>query len=691
MYVACALRQFHTVLRQIDHNQGLSKTPKTKENKVKKKRKGPQGLAVPTVIPAPKVLPNGDHFNIEIGQGHALYYMCAYLSDQPAAAVSQCSTEDGHVGTKLQIKLANMAWLKGHPVSEETYKIVVIAYNGDGTVKSDPTSFEFRTKSSLETQAETPPGLVNDAEALAVTEPIPAPTPKAPPGGDKKDTPLWEILLRELEELKGDLDSAYDRFIQNGAMPPVEFLDLSSETIGRIENQVIEFLHNNPDSTESFNPVMEKGDEVLNKFDQLIEIRKKNTVPMATTTTAASAAPAAATSRTAAPAAAGTPAAPAAAGTPAAPAAAGTPAAPAAAGTPAAPAAAGLVAVARAAAAATPAAATPRTAAPAAAGTPAAPAAATPRTAAPATGTPAVATTAVATPRTITPAAGTTATAGAPAAAAATTAAAPATGAPAATAAAPAAATPRTTAPAAGTTATAGAPAAAAATTAAAPATGAPAAAATAPAVAVAPVHIVTLGGVDAENNNFKLTLILGIIALILLGSAFFYYASRNQTLDADRTDAAGTKAQATAEIEAARRLQVETMDRLHKLGDEVEGMRRAQHVTPPKPESPAPTPAPATPPVQPTPTNSTATNTVVQVEIIKRQQIVVVDEPEIRVVKAPPIVRFEDAIVPSSSPLVQRDQMGEVQFYYPTETGDWYGYGKHPQQRGFNGFRRSF
>lgn len=67
-----------------------------------------------------------------------------------------------------------------------------------------------------------------------------------------------------------------------------------------------------------------------------------------------------------------------------------------------------------------------------------------------------------------------------------------------------------------------------------------------------------------------------------------FFYATRSQTIDAERIGASDAKSAAVAEIENARRLQMETMDKMHSLQQNVEGYRRQKFVMPPPPTAPA-------------------------------------------------------------------------------------------------------
>ncbi len=89
------------------------------------------------------------------------------------------------------------------------------------------------------------------------------------------------------------------------------------------------------------------------------------------------------------------------------------------------------------------------------------------------------------------------------------------------------------------------------------------------------------------ESVNF-FVLVLGIVLGVLALIAMFFYATRSQNITEQRIGASDSKSAAAAEIENARRLQVEMMDRMHDLQQQVEGYRRQTFVTPPMPaESP--------------------------------------------------------------------------------------------------------
>lgn len=104
-------------------------------------------------------------------------------------------------------------------------------------------------------------------------------------------------------------------------------------------------------------------------------------------------------------------------------------------------------------------------------------------------------------------------------------------------------------------------------------------------------------GKKSRESVNFfalVLGIVLGVLALIiavgfltLSGTGVFFYATRSQDISAERIGASDAKSAAAAEIENARRLQMEMVDRMHDLQQQVEGYRRQTFVTPPMPKSP--------------------------------------------------------------------------------------------------------
>ena len=87
------------------------------------------------------------------------------------------------------------------------------------------------------------------------------------------------------------------------------------------------------------------------------------------------------------------------------------------------------------------------------------------------------------------------------------------------------------------------------------------------------------------ESVNF-FALVLGIVLGVLALIAMFFYATRSQSIDAERIGASEAKSAAVAEMENARRLQMEMADKMHNLQQEVTGYQRQTFVTPPPPLS---------------------------------------------------------------------------------------------------------
>lgn len=281
--------------------------PTSEEQKMRKKDKESEK---PVVIPAPKLYPNGDCFNIEIADGHAQYFMCAYLGDVAASAVGCCRAE-GAVGTKLQFKFNNLGWLEGHPVAEKTYKVIVIAQNDDGSIKSSPSSFEFQAKAAPAVQVETPRPLVSVAEALEATEstkpvaqaepaqtttppvitppaavlevklpavepvlpPTPVPLPAQPPAD--KEAPLSEVLLTALKELNQELDAALYKFMADGFVPAEAFLKWCSVRLETVERRLRGYLKHHPGAEDNceYAGVVEQKEATIAKLENLKKIR----------------------------------------------------------------------------------------------------------------------------------------------------------------------------------------------------------------------------------------------------------------------------------------------------------------------------------------------------------------------------------------------------------------------------------
>lgn len=93
------------------------------------------------------------------------------------------------------------------------------------------------------------------------------------------------------------------------------------------------------------------------------------------------------------------------------------------------------------------------------------------------------------------------------------------------------------------------------------------------------------------KNAGLVLAFLGFCLVLLVIGLAWFksrsndfMFATREQGIAAERSDASATKAAALAEIEAARHLQMETIDRINGLQDRVEGLQRQNHQTPLKP-----------------------------------------------------------------------------------------------------------
>lgn len=100
------------------------------------------------------------------------------------------------------------------------------------------------------------------------------------------------------------------------------------------------------------------------------------------------------------------------------------------------------------------------------------------------------------------------------------------------------------------------------------------------------------------ESVNF-FALVLGIVLGVLALIAIFFYATRSQSIDAERIGASEAKSAAAAEMENAKRLQMETTEAVNNLRQQVEGYKRQTLVMPPPPLS------------------STVTNTIVMTNTI--------------------------------------------------------------------------
>lgn len=83
------------------------------------------------------------------------------------------------------------------------------------------------------------------------------------------------------------------------------------------------------------------------------------------------------------------------------------------------------------------------------------------------------------------------------------------------------------------------------------------------------------------ESVNF-FALVLGIAMVVLALIAMFFYATRSQSIDAERIGASDAKSAAVAEMENAKRLQMETTEAVNNLRQQVEGYKRQTLVMPP-------------------------------------------------------------------------------------------------------------
>jgi len=150
------------------------------------------------------------------------------------------------------------------------------------------------------------------------------------------------------------------------------------------------------------------------------------------------------------------------------------------------------------------------------------------------------------------------------------------------------------------------------------------------------------------ESVNF-FALVLGIVLGVLALIAMFFYTTRSQDISAERIGTSDTKSAALAEIENARRLQVEMMDKMHNLQQNVEGYRRQTFVTPSEPDNAV--------------TNtSTTTNVVIVTNITQVTRVGDISDPR--------------------PPMIQRGSWVNG-FWSPTLMQDRYGY----NHQGFNGY----
>jgi archaellum component FlaC len=155
------------------------------------------------------------------------------------------------------------------------------------------------------------------------------------------------------------------------------------------------------------------------------------------------------------------------------------------------------------------------------------------------------------------------------------------------------------------------------------------------------------------ESVNF-FALVLGIVIGVLAIIVVFFYATRSQNISAERIGTSDAKSAALAEIENARRLQVEMMDRMHNLQQDVEGYRRQTFVTPSAPAK-----------------NNAVTNTT-----LSTTNVVIVTNTTQVTYSVP-----SDVSDPRP-PMIQRGSY-VTGFWSPTMMQDRYGY----HRQGFNGY----